>query len=202
MISQQQILSRFMLAPTTDYDKSHNERVRQHVSATDTFKPAAVLIPLVPRNNTYNIVLTRRANHLKHHPGQIAFPGGRQESFDQDLAATALRETKEETGILCSRNHILGQLPALPTISGYMVTPFLSTIAPDYKPQLDPSEVDELFEVPIQYLLNPLNMHSQQFQINGHLHNIYSIPFSNYSIWGATAQMIKVLSNQLWYDQS
>ena len=199
MNNQQQILSRFLLAPTTDYDISHNVRARQYVSKSDTFKQAAVLIPLVPRNDSFNIILTRRAKHLKHHPGQIAFPGGRHEAYDVDLIATAIRETKEETGILCNRTHILGQLPSLPTISGYMVTPFLSTIAPDYRPQLDPNEVDELFEVPIHYLLNPVNMHTQQFRINGKLHTIYSIPFSNYSIWGTTAQMIKLLSKQLWY---
>lgn len=200
MNNQQQILSRFLLAPTTNYDTSHNVRVRQYVSKTDTFKQAAVLIPFVPRNDSFNIVLTRRANHLKHHPGQVAFPGGRHETSDVDLIATAIRETKEETGILCKRSHILGQLPSLPTLSGYMVTPFLSTIAPDYKPKLDPNEVDQLFEVPIHYLLNPVNMRTQQFRIKGNLHNIYSIPFNNYSIWGATAQIIKVLSNQLWHE--
>ncbi|PSW07302.1 CoA pyrophosphatase [Photobacterium lipolyticum] len=199
MNNQQQILSRFLLAPTTNYDTSHNVRVRQYVSKTDTFKQAAVLIPLVPRNDSFNILLTRRAKHLKHHPGQVAFPGGRHEAYDVDLIATAIRETKEETGILCKRSHILGQLPSLPTISGYMVTPFLSTIAPDYTPQLDPNEVDELFEVPIHYLLNPVNMRTQQFRVEGKIHTIYSIPFSNYSIWGATAQMIKLLSKQLWY---
>lgn len=196
---QQQLLARFLLAPLSSYDQSHSARVLRHVAASKPLKQAAVLIPLVPRDNTFNVVFTRRARHLKHHPGQVAFPGGRYEPQDVDLIATAIRETKEETGILCSRNHILGQLPSLPTISGYMVTPFLSTIPEDYRPALDPNEVDDLFEVPIEYLLNPVNMHTEKITINGMKHNIYAIPYSDYSIWGATAQMIRLLSNQLWY---
>ncbi|MCW8327306.1 CoA pyrophosphatase [Photobacterium sp. SDRW27] len=196
---QQQLLARFLLAPLTNYDQSHSARVRQHVAASSTLKQAAVLIPLVPRNNSFNVVFTRRARHLKHHPGQIAFPGGRYEQQDVDLIETAIRETREETGILCNRSHILGQLPSLPTISGYIVTPYLSTIPKDYRPALDPNEVDDLFEVPIQYLLNPMNMRTEKFTIDGIKHNIYAIPYSEYSIWGATAQMIKLLSKQLWY---
>jgi len=196
---QQQLLARFLLAPQTSYDQSHSARVRQHVSASGSFKRAAVMISLVPRQNTFNVVLTRRASHLKHHPGQIAFPGGGYESQDADLIETAIRETKEETGILCNRGRILGQLPSLPTISGYIVTPYLSVISPNYRPVLDPNEVDVLFEVPIQHLLNPVNMHTAKFTIDGIKHNIYAIPYGDYSIWGATAQMIRLLSKQLWY---
>ncbi|MGF1788488.1 CoA pyrophosphatase [Photobacterium swingsii] len=207
-MNQQQLLSRFILAPTADYDESHQLRVRQHIAAhslttqqhRSPFKPAAVLISLVPRNNTYNVVLTQRAHHLKHHPGQVAFPGGKKEHSDVDLIDTALRETYEETGIICNRDNILGQLPPLPTISGYVVTPYLSTISPHYSPTLDRNEVDSLFEVPLEYLINPLNIKSHKFPVNGRLHDIYSISFSKYSIWGATAQMIKILSMQLWHE--
>ena len=196
---QQQLLARFLLAPLANYDQSHTARIRQRVASSKSLKRAAVLIPLVPRGDTFNVVFTRRARHLKHHPGQIAFPGGRYEPQDVDLIETAIRETKEETGILCNRNHILGQLPSLPTISGFLVTPYLSTVPENYRPALDPNEVDDLFEVPIQYLLNPANMRTERVTIDGVNHNIYAIPYSNYSIWGATAQMIKLLSNQLWY---
>ncbi|MGF1700731.1 CoA pyrophosphatase [Photobacterium makurazakiensis] len=199
MSDQQQFITRFLLAPQAKYDRSHTTRIRQHIEPSSTLKQAAVLIPLVPRNDTFNVVFTRRAQHLKHHPGQVAFPGGRFETEDIDLIETALRETREETGILCNRDSIIGQLPQLPTISGYIVTPYLSTISPNYRPVLDPNEVDELFEVPIDYLLNPVNMRTQRFTLSGTNHNIYSIPFSKYSIWGATAQMLKVLSKQLWY---
>lgn len=196
---QQQLLARFLLAPLASYDQSHTARIRQRVAASKPLKQAAVLIPLVPRDNSFNVVFTRRARHLKHHPGQIAFPGGRYEPQDVDLIETAIRETKEETGILCNRSRILGQLPSLPTISGYLVTPYLSTIPENYRPALDPNEVDDLFEVPIRYLLNPVNMRTERVIINGIKHHIYAIPYNNYSIWGATAQMIKLLSKQLWY---
>lgn len=199
MNEQQHLLTRFLLAPQANYDPSHSARIRQYLARRQALKQAAVLIPLVPRGNSFHVVLTRRANHLKHHPGQISFPGGRYEPQDVDLIETALRETAEETGILCSREHILGQLPVLPTISGYLVTPYLSVISPDYRPNLDPNEVDALFEVPIRHLLNPMNMHTERVQINGSIHNIYAIPYQKYSIWGATAQMIKLLSSQLWY---
>ncbi|WP_068328609.1 NUDIX hydrolase [Photobacterium jeanii] len=212
-MDQQQLLSRFMLAPTADYDASHQLRIRQQFTASmphpspssqaksaQKFKPAAVLISLVPRNNSFNVVFTERAKHLKHHPGQVAFPGGKKEDHDSDLIDTALRETYEETGIICHRDNILGQLPVLPTISGYAVTPYLSTISPNYIPKLDCNEVDNLFEVPISFLINPLNIKSHRFTINGQFHDIYSISFSKYSIWGATAQMIKILSTQLWHE--
>ncbi|PSW21120.1 CoA pyrophosphatase [Photobacterium sanctipauli] len=199
MENQQHILTRFLLAPQANYDHSHQARIRQHIAPNSKLKQAAVLIPLVPRNSAYHVVFTRRALHLKHHPGQVSFPGGRYENSDIDLIDTALRETREETGILCNRDNIIGQLPALPTVSGYLVTPYLAIISPEYKPVLDPNEVDELFEAPLDYILNPVNIRTQKFTISGSLHNIYSIPFSKYSIWGATAQMLKLLSKQLWY---
>lgn len=199
MNDQQHLLTRFLLAPQANYDPSHSARIRQVLARRQALKQAAVLIPLVPRGNNFHVVFTRRANHLKHHPGQVAFPGGRYEPQDVDLIETALRETVEETGILCSREHILGQLPVLPTISGYLVTPYVSVISPDYRPDLDPNEVDALFEVPAHHLLNPMNMHTERVQLNGSIHNIYAIPYRQYSIWGATAQMIKLLSSQLWY---
>ncbi|GHA37718.1 CoA pyrophosphatase [Photobacterium aphoticum] len=200
MNTQAHLLTRFLLAPQASYDASHTNRIQQSLNLRDPLKQAAVLIPLVPRQNHYHVVFTRRAQHLKHHPGQVSFPGGKYESHDRDLIATALRETHEETGIVCSRENIIGQLPALPTVSGYLVTPFLSIISPDYTPTLDANEVDELFEVPLDYLLNPVNMRAQEVTIRGKKHHIYSVPFHQYSIWGATAQMIKVLSKQLWHE--
>ncbi|KHT65190.1 DNA mismatch repair protein MutT [Photobacterium gaetbulicola] len=202
MNCQQQIITRFLLAPQASYDQSHTSRVRQYIRDGYQLKPAAVLIPLVPRHDSFSMIFTRRAQHLKHHPGQVSFPGGRFEPQDIDLIDTALRETHEETGILCNRDSIIGQLPSLPTISGYIVTPYLSVISPDYRPELDPNEVDELFEAPIEHVLNPMNIRIQKVTLKGKTHNIYSVPFSKYSIWGATAQMLKVLSDQLWYEQN
>ncbi|MGF1723273.1 CoA pyrophosphatase [Photobacterium nomapromontoriensis] len=201
MYTQQHILTRFLLAPQATYDPTHTSRIKQYLDPNRPLKQAAVLIPLVLRKNRFQVVFTRRAQHLKHHPGQVSFPGGRFESSDRDLIDTALRETREETGIICTRADIFGQLPKLPTISGYIVTPYLSMISPDYLPALDPNEVDELFEAPLDYVLNPENMRTQNVIIDGKTHHIYSVPFNKYSIWGATAQMLKVLSEQLWHEQ-
>ncbi len=129
MGEQQQILTRFLMAPSQQYDASHKRRIDHHFSDDIHFKPAAVLIPLVPREQGFNVVLTRRAEHLKHHPGQIAFPGGRFETSDNDLITTALRETYEETGIVCQRNNVIGQLTPLATTSGYIVTPLSQPLA-------------------------------------------------------------------------
>ncbi|MCD9517263.1 CoA pyrophosphatase [Photobacterium phosphoreum] len=201
MGEQQQILTRFLMAPSQQYDASHKRRIDHHFTDDIDFKPAAVLIPLVPREQGFNVVLTRRTEHLKHHPGQIAFPGGRFEAPDIDLIATALRETYEETGIICQRNNVIGQLTPLATTSGYIVTPFISTISSNYNAKPDPGEVDAIFEVPLNYLLDPKNIKSHQFHLRGECHRVYAIPYNNYSIWGATAQMIKLLSNQIWEDK-
>ncbi|MCP4957396.1 CoA pyrophosphatase [Photobacterium aquimaris] len=201
MNEQQQLLTRFLMAPSQQYDKSHKRRIDHHFNDDINFKPAAVLIPLVPRKQGFNVVLTRRAEHLKHHPGQIAFPGGRFEETDNDLITTALRETYEETGIICQRNNVIGQLTPLVTTSGYIVTPFISTISSNYNAKPDPGEVDAIFEVPLNYLLDPQNIKSHQFHLRGEFHRVYAIPYNNYSIWGATAQMIKLLSNQIWEDK-
>ncbi len=191
---------RFLLSPPRSYDESHIRRVNTKLANPDSLKAAAVLIGLVKRPQGYHIVFTQRAAHLRHHPGQVAFPGGRYESaLDEDLIATAIRETEEETGIRCSRKNILGKLPTLPTISGYIVQPYLSIVDADYEPAIDSNEVATLFEAPADYVLNPRNIKAQKFLLGGHFHTIYSVSFQGYSIWGATAQMLKVLSNQIWH---
>lgn len=198
----QHLISRFILSSPATYDTSHTQRIEQHLIPGKALKPAAVLIPLVIRDDGIHIIFTRRAKHLKHHPGQVSFPGGRYEVEDGDLIDTAIRETHEETGILCNRSNIVGQLPSLATISGYIVTPYLSVIPAQYTPYLDPNEVDELFEAPASFVLNPMNMATLPISIKGQKHHIYSVSFGKYAIWGATAQMLKVLSKQLWHEKN
>ncbi|MDO6706627.1 CoA pyrophosphatase [Photobacterium sp. 1_MG-2023] len=202
MLAQHHLLSRFLLAQPGQYDRSHHRRIKQLLPDRSRFKPAAVMIPLVARHDGYHVILTQRARHLKHHPGQVAFPGGRYETQDGELMYTAIRETQEETGILCEKKDVLGQLPTLPTLSGYLVTPFLATVTPTYRPVIDPNEVDSLFEVPLAFLLDPRNMRTQQFIFRGKFHTIYAIPYRDYSIWGATAQIVKALSHQIWIEGS
>ncbi|WP_087017445.1 NUDIX hydrolase [Thaumasiovibrio subtropicus] len=191
---------KFILTPPGVYDEAHKVRVAATRNYQKPLKKAAVLIGLVERESGYHIVFTERAKHLRHHPGQVSFPGGRfEESLDQDLIDTAIRETHEETGILCSRENILGKLPELPTVTGFIIQPYLSIVSSRYVPSIDKNEVENLFEAPAEHVLNPSNMRQQRFLVKGKYHTIYSVPYAQYAIWGATAQMLKLLSCQLWH---
>ena len=156
--------------------------------------PAGVLVPLIERTIDqkldYQLLLTRRAKHLKHHAGQISFPGGRKEKNDLSLAHTAVRETHEEVGIRPDEITVLGQLQSHYTISGYSMTPFIGIIKADYSLTIDPAEVDEAFEVPLSFVLDPNNHQLEEAFFQGKMRSYYSIRYNNYNIWGATARVI------------
>lgn len=160
-------------------------------------KKAAVLLPLIKRPEGLNLIFTERALHLRHHPGQISFPGGRYESSDHCLRQTALRETEEEIGILQSQVSLFGSLPNLPTISGFVISPFLGFIDEEHTILIDQQEVRSVFEVPLSYLLEEKNFYKQHLFANKKRHFTYCIPYKNRLIWGATAQMLKNLQEHL-----
>ncbi len=186
------LLRQFSLAP-----QSHLNHSPITPPAT-AYKPAAVLLPIIPHEKGDQILLIQRAFHLKHHPGQMAFPGGRWEKTDIDLMATALRETQEEIGLTLSRHDIFGQLPSLKTVSGYCVTPFLAKIETPKHLQLDQNEVHDSFYASLSDLLDPQNHHQTQVWRKGKMKTIYSIPCQGKNVWGATAQMLVTLSKQIW----
>lgn len=155
-----------------------------------TLKKAAVLVPLVKRRNGLNIILTERALHLRHHPGQVSFPGGKQEQFDQSLQHTALRETEEEIGILPEQVTVLGTLTNLATVSGFVISPYIGFVDSDHSLAIDAKEVRSVFEVPLEYLLNRKNFYREPLSANSKGHYIYCIPYQNRLIWGATAQLL------------
>ncbi len=165
-------------------------------------KSAAVLIALVNNTDEMNIsglqvLLTKRASHLKHHPSQISFPGGKVEPTDKNLIHTALREAQEEIGLSPEAVTIIGQLPNYEVISGYQVTPIVAIIdSPQYY-QKDANEVDEIFQVPLQHLLQPENHRSIISYRNGDHHNVHFFPYKHYNIWGATAAMLKDLVDHI-----
>lgn len=163
------------------------------------FRQASVLLPLVRdgNNDHWDIILTKRALHLKHHPGEISFPGGRFEPQDIDLETTAKRETKEEIGIASQHIHTIGRLPRQNTISQYQVSPFVGIIDPDYQLTIDENEVAEVFLVPLSYLLNSSNHQKISRKINDQSVSFYLIQYNDYKIWGATARMIVNLSRML-----
>ena len=163
------------------------------------FSPAGVLIPLVqqPTSSGWNVILTKRAEHLKHHAGEISFPGGRFENIDQNLMKTATRETHEEIGIAPENIEILGKLPMQKTISGYLVTPFVGKIKKREILKIDKNEVETAFEVPLEFALDPENHQKVQQQVGELAFSFYAIHYQNYRIWGATARMLINLSRLL-----
>lgn len=158
-------------------------------------RPAAVLIPIIEHADELRVLFTVRASHLKHHGGQISFPGGKQEIHDTDLICTALRETQEEIGIQANQVEIVGKLPAYRTISRYEVVPYIGFVSPAMSLQLDANEVAETFEVPLTYLLDQNNHLIHWVSRKNNQYPIYFIPWQNKNIWGATAAFVRNLSN-------
>ncbi len=191
-MNKEEFLYRFNLLQHGD--SCHNY---QHHSP---LKSAAVLIALVNNCNAdkchtsgLQVLLTKRASHLKHHPSQISFPGGKAEPTDKDLIHTALREAQEEIGLSPKTVSIVGQLSSYEIISGYQVTPIVAIIDSPQRYQKDDNEVDEIFQVPLQHFLQPQNHGSIVSYRNGRYHNVYFSPYQHYNIWGATAAMLKDL---------
>lgn len=153
-------------------------------------RQAAVLVPIVEHAEGPTVLLTRRTDHLAHHPGQISFPGGRVEEQDADLVETALRETEEEIGVDRCHVDVLGFLDAYETGTGYHVTPVVGLIRPGFTLTPDPFEVAEVFEVPLAFLLDPANHQRHSREHDGRQRHFYAMPYGDYYIWGATAGML------------
>jgi len=194
-ISRHEFIQQFQFHLPVAYH--HESLLRVAHLAPATLRKASVLIGLVERQQGLHIILTKRAAHLRHHPGQISFPGGKYEEGDRSLQQTAKREAREEIGILEEKIHIVGQLPELVTVSQFAVTPILAFVESDYQVQLDRNEVDEVFEVPITFLLDRKKLYSGTFQLKNHRHRVFAIPYKQHFIWGMTAQIIQSLQKQL-----
>lgn len=158
---------------------------------------AAVLIPIININNEAQVILTQRPLHLKHHPGQISFPGGKYEQQDQNLLVTALRESKEEIGLAPERVQILGQLPKHNTLTGFSIYPFIGVVTQPFYPTLNRNEVEDYFTVPLSFILNKQSWHQKTVNIRGHRRTLYFINFDGRLIWGATAAILNMLHQQL-----
>jgi 8-oxo-dGTP pyrophosphatase MutT (NUDIX family) len=179
-------------SPEIDVERPRTARAPAH---------ASVLIALVQRDEL-TVLLTQRTDHLTDHPGQISFPGGRAELEDADAVATALREAREEIGLSSDYLDVLGSLPTYTTGSGFIVTPVLALVRSGFGIQADPSEVAEVFEVPLSFLMNPANHRWHDVEMGGVKREFLSMPWTGidakgeprrYVVWGATAAMLRNL---------
>ena len=157
---------------------------------TGTLKAAGVLVPIVERPAGLSVLLTQRSAELKHHAGQVSFPGGRMEEHDATVEAAALRETTEEIGIAAEHISVLGYLQTMPTLTGYAVTPVVGIVSADADLRPDPTEVEYVFEVPLSYLLDADNDVHTERVANGLRIPLVEFHWQDERIWGATAFMI------------
>lgn len=159
--------------------------------------PAAVLVPLVERAEGFTILLTQRTAHLHDHAGQIAFPGGRVDPCDDGPEACALREAQEEVGLDPSRVDLVGRLDYYITGTGFEVVPVVGFVRPPFDPRPDPFEVAEIFEVPLSFILDPVNHRREKHIRKGVERHFYVLPYEHRYIWGATAGMLVNLAEVL-----
>jgi 8-oxo-dGTP pyrophosphatase MutT (NUDIX family) len=153
-------------------------------------RPASVLVPVVEREGGLTVLFTRRTAHLHDHAGQISFPGGRAEPEDPTPEHTALREAEEEIGLAPDRVEVLGTISHYVTVTGYRVTPVVGLVRPPLDLVPDDFEVAEIFEVPLDFLLDPANHLRNSMMMNGWRRHYFAMPYRQYYIWGATAGML------------
>jgi 8-oxo-dGTP pyrophosphatase MutT (NUDIX family) len=162
-------------------------------------RPAAVLVPVVDRPEP-TILLTRRAAHLPDHPGQISFPGGKIDGADASPLAAALREAEEEIGLSGIWVEPIGYLDLYMTTLGYRIVPTVARIRPDFSLRLNPAEVDEVFEVPLAFVMAGENHQRHSRPWNGMTRSYYAIPFGERYIWGVTAGILRNLYERIYLD--
>jgi 8-oxo-dGTP pyrophosphatase MutT (NUDIX family) len=152
--------------------------------------PAAVLLPIIERPGGLTVLFTVRAAGLRHHAGQVSFPGGRMDARDNSPRDAALRESAEEVGLAAGLVEIVGYLPNYLTITGFSVTPVIGFVRPEFEPVPDAKEVSEAFEVPLDLLMSPASMQLRYKQFLGVRLPYYEMPWGTHLIWGATAAML------------
>jgi len=160
-------------------------------------RDAAVLVPLVARDEGLHVLLTQRTDHLHHHPGQISCPGGRVEADDASDVDAALRETEEEIGLARHHIDVIGKLPRYHTVTGFAISPVVGLVTPPFELALDDFEVAEVFEVPLAFLVDPANRETHSIEYGGELRTYFAMPWQGRFIWGATAGMLVSLAELL-----
>lgn len=189
-MTREEFLQRFLLQPAPAIQRPKLHRMQ----------PAAVLIPLLEVDQELHVLLTQRSARLRHHAGQISFPGGRQESSDMNLLATALRETHEEIGLPPDDVSLIGQLHDYPVISNFIVRPFVAFIEPKQPFALDQHEVADIFTVPLAQILQQRQHYV--YRLRRLLYDqVYFMPYQQRNIWGATAGMLRELADHVYPER-
>lgn len=158
---------------------------------------AAVLVPIQATDRGLQVILTKRSSALKHHPGQIAFPGGKVDPDDAGVIAAAQREADEEIGLAAANVNVLGTLPTHETVTGFLVTPVLARVIAPFVPRPEPGEVEEVFSVPLEHVTRISNFQIQSRNWRGSRRHYYVVPYGPYYIWGATARILRNLAQGL-----
>ncbi len=180
-------------AETSDFDLNPDVVL----PAGRALRPAGVLAPIIEREGDWHLMLTKRSSALKHHPGQIAFPGGKQDDADADVIAAALREAREEIGLPSENTEVLGTLPIHETVTGFTVTPVFAHVRAEFEVTPEPGEVEEVFTVPLTHVMNPDNYIIQSRRWRGTRRHYFAVPYGPYYIWGATARMLRAWTEQM-----
>lgn len=158
-------------------------------------RPAGVLVPIEVVDGTARVWLTKRSSALKHHPGQVAFPGGKQDDSDPDITAAALREASEEIGLHPENVEVLGTWSSHETVTNFVMTPILGRVRAPFTPVPEAGEVDEVFSVPLDHLLDAASFGVQYRRWRGTQRYYFAVPYGPYYIWGATARILRSLAD-------
>lgn len=182
--------------PSSDYDLNADVSLPEGRK----LRTAAVLIAIRESDAVPRVFLTKRASTLKHHPGQIAFPGGKLDQGDANVVAAACREAEEEIGLFRSNLDVLGTLPCHETVTGFEVTPVIALVRAPFTPTPETGEVAEVFEVPLSHVLNRSLYSVEGRRWRGVRRAYFTVPWGPYYIWGATARMLCALADRMVDD--
>ena len=186
--------------PHEDFDYGDHRFNPGHprVAGPRQLRDAAVLIPVVDHGPEASVILTKRAEKLTSHSGQVAFPGGRIDPTDVSPEAAALREAEEEIGLDAGHVEIIGRMPDYVSGSGYRIAPVLSIVRPGFTLSINEHEVDAAFEVPLRFLMDPANHAQNSREFNKRVWVYYDMPYGGQRIWGVTAGIIRTLYERLY----
>ncbi len=178
------------IAASSDFDLNYDYGKVGASNLTD----AAVLIPISKGPRGLEVIFTKRSQKMRHHPGQVSFPGGKTDTSDPSTEFTALRETHEEIGLDPNSIQIIGALPKHETVTSFLVHPYVGLVSSGAMPKALTGEVSEIFSAPLDHLLNPTNYQIEGRMWQGKARRYFSVPYGPYYIWGATARIMRMFS--------